>query len=264
MPASATTCSQSQDAIVFRQFARLPVEIRHRIFEHLLPPGRIVDVFTRSSSRIYYSPANALLWTTAHRFPSILHVCHDARTIGLKQYDTSLGASVEDAIARVWSHSNQNSQPYRITTLLHPLRDIVYLQDPPSENGQVVVSSLGVLSQLLSPDTKAQLQSLAVPYYNWHKARLDGSVKRLVEFVRLRELYVPVMAVAPDLRDWTAQALLLSSRSRDETEAHTKDVRESVEEDLEALALEFPGWNPPRLTVFRHKGELISDLGLGG
>lgn len=144
----------------------------------------------------------------------------------------------------------------RRRALLDPRRDVVLLQDPPDQRGgTVLISSLATLTLCLNPYIRNNLRFLAIPYYNWRKARLEGLLKHLLAFKVLERLYVPFMEGMGNSTDWSGAVGV-------EIEGHIREVEEEVRSDLEMLAVTHPGWRKPELRVVRHRHSMAEMLGM--
>ncbi|KAI1212914.1 uncharacterized protein F4807DRAFT_471479 [Annulohypoxylon truncatum] len=106
--AVTTECTQ-----VFHLFAKLPIELRFKIWAYNLPGPRIVEIKCSTESAQTSQPQQGdrrpVVCTSTSPIPTNLHVCRESRNEALKKYRLLFGSS---------------PQPGRI--FFEPLRDTLY------------------------------------------------------------------------------------------------------------------------------------------
>jgi hypothetical protein len=86
----------------FEYFARLPPELRLMVWEEVSTNPRCIDVwpvsaendegfdeFMENSAGVYFGPP--LKFRSHNPVPPVLHICREARYIGLRYYELSFG-----------------------------------------------------------------------------------------------------------------------------------------------------------------------------
>lgn len=85
----------------FHLFPKLPPELRTRIWEYALPPGRLVRIFY---TEIYYPSGTysdedlgQTTFTSNTPAPALLHACAESRIVALRVYKLCLGTAQSPA-----------------------------------------------------------------------------------------------------------------------------------------------------------------------
>ncbi|KAH9222668.1 hypothetical protein DL95DRAFT_401690 [Leptodontidium sp. 2 PMI_412] len=93
--------SPSIAAKSFKYFPRLPVAVRHRIWKHAIPAGRLVRIFYTKIQYLSGTYSNDDLgqttFTSNTPVPSMLHACSESREIASKVYKLCLGTDQSPA-----------------------------------------------------------------------------------------------------------------------------------------------------------------------
>lgn len=129
------TKNRDQLVATFEYFARLPPELRLMVWEELSTTSRCIDVwpvsaendegfdeFLENSASNYFGPP--LKYRSHNPVPAVLHVCQEARYIGLKYYELSFGYHREIKAGFFNLEINIPPQVSRINTL-YPLNFVI-------------------------------------------------------------------------------------------------------------------------------------------
>jgi hypothetical protein len=262
----------------FPHFSRLPTELQLKIWRYMLPSPRVVDVFAITTDEKLEErlPPNSCtadpastswvqtfiecVYATPHSLPPLFHLCRAARRLVMQHYNpinAEMGVQGERELESlapevrgpgleiVFSKSAlKENQPY---TLVNPSMDILYLNDAEWMNGTEPsrVSSLDTVVRWLGGDIKRNLRHLAIPYHIWNRAKNAGSMRVLVEFERLDELYVDLMILDTSLVMGSAILQTEEINWMGEVGERIGLLTEVIREDIENLARENPQWKRP-------------------
>lgn len=269
----------------FPRFSRLSTELQLKIWRHMLPSPRVVDVFAitideKLEERLPPNPCTAdpvstswvqtfieCLYATPHSLPPLFHLCRAARMLVMENYNpinVETGVQGERELeslapeARgpgleiVFSQSAlKENQPF---VLLNTRMDILYLNYAERKNGTGPsrVSSLDTLVRWLGGDIKRNLRHLTIPYGIWNRAKKAGSLRALVEFERLDELCVDFMILdtSPVLHYAIIEAEEIIWMEEEERIGLLTEV---IQKDIENLARENPQWKRPEFRAVNRK-----------
>ena len=228
------------------------------------------------------------VYTPPQPFVPLLHVCHEARQVVLRNYvkinadvdirapGTAHDGPMDLTPVESYSHGDGRSEEdkagkeqgrfYLATlkgnrpfALLDPKTDILFLQDPPRQRdrlGAEIISNLATLIRWLDVEVLRNLKRLALPYYTWHKSNTLGFLHLLLAFEELEELYVSFLGGVPVC----AGAMWADQGGVEELGSHVKEVAEEVMSDVEGLKRSFPEWRKPKVKIVKHMGIVTKEL----
>lgn len=153
----STSTAEESPLKEFTLFPRLPVELRHQIWDHSMSETRVIEVL--------YDPARGLF--TDSQLPSILHTCQESRLRGLSKYTTifvdndtphlrsisRLGSSNTTTEDQPRPNPEKRSVPFR--AYINYDHDILYL------SFGVYFNVARTFLDQFSQDPSARLQSIA-------------------------------------------------------------------------------------------------------
>ena len=172
------------------------------------------------------------------------------------------GVEGEETVYCFGSFTGETGEDQRPYALLDPRRDMVLLQDPArmrDRMGGFVISSLEILLRWLGKDLVRCLRRLAIPYFTWRKMKRRGTLRLLMEFGALEELYVSFLGRSAG-RTWCDVAVAQGGSEAEGLWSHIREVEEEVRAEIEGLKRECGEWTAPMVRVVKHRGMLVEEL----
>lgn len=244
----------------FPQFRLLPTELQLRIWHFHLPAPRKVTIRScfsesfqertlndRSSSSdphasISVRTSSEILWPpySSYADAQLLHVSHQLSRLVLQRYSKTAEHSLGWYKRYAMFSSASSCEKHSPFALLNPRCDILVLQDASNqccEPPLLEPSAIEILVRGLKPKIVAMVRRLAIAYPTWRKARVTGSLKILLDFKALEELWILCLAW------YRLDGQILRDRNGVEIDQiHWDEIKFSVETDVREMKIESPGW----------------------
>ncbi|RBR12586.1 uncharacterized protein FIESC28_08543 [Fusarium coffeatum] len=210
----------------FRNFCKLPTELRLKIWNYNLPPTRLVPIQCGSS---WPGCSDSLSWTgctSPAAIPVNLHVCGESRSEALKYYGLAFG------FAR---------GPGQV--FLDPERDILYFG--PRHGYMAADSQFQTIMSMCDPEELALVRRLAI---NDALFWVDESYRSMTAASLSVELLRRIQSRMPGLQEIIFVPRPEESRDSEgyvePTMVYVRMARQ-IQTALATLCEQTPGWTPP-------------------
>ncbi|KAL6913146.1 hypothetical protein ACHAPO_005091 [Fusarium lateritium] len=226
MAAPSMADPQSPDTCAFRNFCKLPTELRLKIWNYNLPPTRLVPIQYGSS---WPGSSDSPSWTgctSPATIPTNLHACSESRSEALKYYGLGFG------FAR---------GPGQV--FLDPDRDILYFG--PRDGYMAADSQFQTIMSMCDPEELALVRRLAI---NDALFWVDDSYRSMTAASLTVELLRRIQARMPGLEE-----IIFVPRSEESrgSESYVEPsmvymrMAHQIRTALATLCEQTPGWTPP-------------------
>ncbi|GKU02468.1 hypothetical protein FLAG1_02197 [Fusarium langsethiae] len=226
MAAPSMSDLQSPDSGAFRNFCKLPTELRLKIWNYNLPPTRLVPIQYGSS---WPGCSNSPSWTGCTSpaiIPTNLHACSESRSEALKYYGLGFG------FAR---------GPGQV--FLDPDRDILYFG--PRDGYMAADSQFQTIMSMCDPEELALVRRLAI---NDALFWVDDSYRSMTAASLTVELLRRIQARMPGLEEIIfvprPEELRGSESYVEPTMVYVRMARQ-IQTALATLCEQTPSWTPP-------------------